>query len=133
MLLNGSGDEEIEFRYTDARGSAQRRRHAFEGILPNLERRYRETESAAVREELGKYRGTRPCPECGGTRLNAAARAVLRRRPQHRRDHATDRRPGRGSTSASCSSPAGAARWPRASCAKSATGCASWSTSASTT
>ena len=63
-VLNGSGDTEIEFRYTDARGRAAKRKHAFEGILPNLERRYRETESATVREELGKYRGTRRCPDC---------------------------------------------------------------------
>ena len=76
-LLQGSEGAEIEFRYTDSRGSAQRRRHAFEGIMPNLERRWRESESGAVREELGRYRGTHACPECRGTRLNAAARAVL--------------------------------------------------------
>jgi excinuclease ABC subunit A len=76
-LLYGSDGEEIEFRYQDTRGKLQRRRHAFEGIVPNLERRWRETESAAVREELGKYRGTRACPECGGARLNEAARSVL--------------------------------------------------------
>jgi excinuclease ABC subunit A len=76
-LLYGSEGEEIEFRYNDARGSAQRRRHAFEGIMPNLERRWRESDSGAVREELGRYRGTRPCPECSGTRLNQVARAVL--------------------------------------------------------
>ena len=76
-LLYGSEGEEVEFRYQDTRGKLQRRRHAFEGIVPNLERRWRETESAAVREELGKYRGTRACPECGGARLNEAARSVL--------------------------------------------------------
>ena len=76
-LLYGSEGVEIEFRYHDSRGSAQRRRHAFEGIMPNLERRWRESESSAVREELGRYRGTRPCPDCQGTRLNAVARAVL--------------------------------------------------------
>ncbi|MFM2288074.1 MAG: hypothetical protein RL684_1217 [Pseudomonadota bacterium] len=76
-LLYGSGGEELEFRYQDTRGKLQRRRHAFEGIVPNLERRWRETESAAVREELGKYRGSRHCPECGGARLNEAARSVL--------------------------------------------------------
>src|SRR5258706_7407723 len=76
-LLYGSEGAEIEFRYRDARGSAQRRRHAFEGIMPNLERRWRESESGAVREELGRYRGHRPCPDCGGTRLNLTARAVL--------------------------------------------------------
>jgi excinuclease ABC subunit A len=77
LLLDGSGDTEIEFHYQDARGARQRRRHSFEGILPNLERRYRETDSPAVREELGKFRGQRPCAECGGTRLNRVARAVL--------------------------------------------------------
>jgi excinuclease ABC subunit A len=76
-LLYGSDGEEIEFRYQDTRGKLQRRRHAFEGIVPNLERRWRETESSAVREELGKYRGSRACPECGGARLNEAARSVL--------------------------------------------------------
>jgi excinuclease ABC subunit A len=76
-LLYGSDGEEVEFRYQDTRGKLQRRRHAFEGIVPNLERRWRETESSAVREELGKYRGSRACPECGGARLNEAARSVL--------------------------------------------------------
>ncbi len=76
-LLYGSEGAEIEFRYHDSRGSAQRRRHAFEGIMPNLERRWRESHAGAVREELGRYRGTRPCPDCGGSRLNATARAVL--------------------------------------------------------
>jgi excinuclease ABC subunit A len=76
-LLHGSEGELIEFRYEDARGRATRQRHAFEGILPNLERRFRETESDAVREELARFRGLRPCADCGGARLNAAARAVL--------------------------------------------------------
>jgi excinuclease ABC subunit A len=77
VLLQGSGDESIEFRYFDGRGGTNRRRHPFEGILPNLERRYKETESMMVREELAKYLGTKPCPECGGTRLNRAARNVF--------------------------------------------------------
>jgi len=77
VLLWGSGDERIEFRYFDARGGSARRSHAWEGILPNLERRYRETESATVREELAKYRGTRACADCGGSRLNQAARNVF--------------------------------------------------------
>ncbi len=76
-LLYGSEGAEIEFRYNDARGSAQKRRHAFEGIMPNLERRWSESDSGAVREELGRYRGTRPCPTCRGTRLNEVARSVL--------------------------------------------------------
>src|SRR4029079_13980437 len=58
-LLYGSEGAEIEFRYYDARGSAQRRRHAFEGIMPNLERRWRESDSNVVREELSRYRGMR--------------------------------------------------------------------------
>ncbi len=77
VLLNGSSGETIEFRYTEGKGRTSRKRHAFEGILPNLERRYRETESATVREELSKYLGVRPCPDCGGTRLNRAARFVF--------------------------------------------------------
>ena len=77
ILLYGSGEESIEFRYFDGRGGTQRRRHPFEGILPNLERRYKETESHTVREELSKYIGSKPCPECSGTRLNRAARHVF--------------------------------------------------------
>jgi excinuclease ABC subunit A len=77
VLLNGSGEENIEFRYYDGRGGTTRRRHPFEGILPNLERRYRETDSMMVREELAKYLGSKPCPDCGGTRLNTAARHVF--------------------------------------------------------
>jgi excinuclease ABC subunit A len=76
-LLWGSGEEKIQFRYFDAKGAGTRRTHAWEGILPNLERRYRETESATVREELAKYRGTRACVDCGGSRLNQAARNVF--------------------------------------------------------
>jgi excinuclease ABC subunit A len=77
VLLNGSGEENVEFRYYDGRGGTTRRRHPFEGILPNLERRYRESDSVMVREELAKYLGSKPCPDCGGTRLNAAARHVF--------------------------------------------------------
>jgi excinuclease ABC subunit A len=76
VLLNGSGDEAIEFSYRHGSGKA-RKRHPFEGILPNLTRRYRETESAMVREELARYLGMRPCPQCHGTRLNAHARSVF--------------------------------------------------------
>jgi excinuclease ABC subunit A len=76
VLLNGSGDEVIEFSYREGSGRRSRKRHPFEGILPNLTRRYRETESPMVREELGRYLGVRPCPECQGTRLNRAARFV---------------------------------------------------------
>jgi excinuclease ABC subunit A len=77
VLLHGSGDERIEFRYFDARGGSAKRSHPWEGILPNLERRFRETESATVREELARYRGTRACADCGGSRLNLAARNVF--------------------------------------------------------
>jgi excinuclease ABC subunit A len=77
VLLYGSGDDVIEFRYTEGKSRTARKRHPFEGILPNLERRYKETESATVREELTKYLGTRACPDCGGTRLNRSARFVF--------------------------------------------------------
>ncbi len=77
MLMQGSGDTEVEFRYLDARGGTSRRKHCFEGILPNLDRRYRETDSMTVREELSKYLGTRQCPECDGARLGRAARHVF--------------------------------------------------------
>jgi excinuclease ABC subunit A len=77
VVLNGSGDELIEFRYTEAKGRTTRKKHKFEGIVPNLERRYRETESMTVREELSKYLGLQPCPECKGARLNRAARYVF--------------------------------------------------------
>jgi excinuclease ABC subunit A len=75
LVLNG-GDEEIEFRYYDAKGGTHKRKHRWEGILPNLDRRYKETESQSVREELAKYLSSRPCPDCEGTRLNRAARHV---------------------------------------------------------
>ncbi|HEY7964096.1 MAG TPA: excinuclease ABC subunit UvrA [Steroidobacteraceae bacterium] len=76
VLLNGSGGEAIEFSHKEP-GTRKRARHPFEGILPNLTRRYRETESPMVREELARYLGLRPCPECHGTRLNRAARYVF--------------------------------------------------------
>ncbi|MDH4167254.1 MAG: excinuclease ABC subunit UvrA [Gammaproteobacteria bacterium] len=76
-LLWGGGEEKIQFRYVDAKGVGTKRSHAWEGILPNLERRYRETESTTVREELAKYRGVRACADCGGSRLNQAARHVF--------------------------------------------------------
>ena len=77
LVLFGSDEEQIEFKYLDGKGGTVKRRHAFEGIVKNLERRYRETESATVREELAKYRSSRACPDCGGTRLNRAARNVF--------------------------------------------------------
>ena len=79
-ILHGSGDEEIRFSYTLESGASAGRKvtkkHAFEGILPNMERRYRETDSVAVREELARYRSMQPCPECHGTRLRSEARHV---------------------------------------------------------
>jgi excinuclease ABC subunit A len=75
VLLHGSGQETIAF--SEAPGGRSRKRHPFEGILPNLTRRYRETESPMVREELARYLGVRPCPDCQGTRLNRAARFVF--------------------------------------------------------
>jgi excinuclease ABC subunit A len=75
-VLYGSNGEVIPFSYSDERGRRITRRHAFEGILPNMERRYRETESLAVREELAKYRSDKPCPDCNGARLGRAARNV---------------------------------------------------------
>ena len=77
ILLFGSGKEKIEFVYKTSRGTRFRRTHRFEGIIPNLERRYRETESSRVREELAKYLSVQPCPECNGTRLNTGARNVF--------------------------------------------------------
>jgi excinuclease ABC subunit A len=76
-VLFGSGDELINFTYTSDSGSRHQRKHRFEGIVPNLERRYKETESAAVREELAKYISERSCTECHGARLNRAARNVF--------------------------------------------------------
>ena len=77
IVLYGSGDTRIEFSYIDGRGETATRKHTFEGIIPNMERRYRETESAAVREELAKYLNTQTCPDCDGSRLNRAARNVF--------------------------------------------------------
>src|SRR5689334_17560144 len=76
IVLHGSGDEKIAFRYPGEKGRTAVKEHAFEGILPNLERRYRETDSVAVKEELAKYLNTRACPECDGTRLRVEARHV---------------------------------------------------------
>ncbi len=76
IVLNGSGDEEITFTYFGERGT-QKRKHAFAGVIPNLEKRFRETDARIVREELSKYISQRDCPECHGQRLNRAARHVL--------------------------------------------------------
>ncbi|MFU4537337.1 excinuclease ABC subunit UvrA [Pseudomonas aeruginosa] len=76
VVLYGSGRENVDFRYLNDRGDIVKRSHPFEGILPYLERRYRETESATVREELAKFLSTQPCPDCHGTRLRREARHV---------------------------------------------------------
>ena len=76
IILYGSGKEEIPFRYLNERGKPALREHPFEGIVNNLERRYQETTSPAVREELAKYLNTCVCPECKGTRLRLEARNV---------------------------------------------------------
>ena len=75
-ILLGSGRERIDFSYVNDRGDTIHRRHTFEGVIPNMERRYRETESAAVRESLQKYLTVRSCPTCGGARLCEEARHV---------------------------------------------------------
>ncbi|MGD2118615.1 MAG: excinuclease ABC subunit UvrA [Chromatiales bacterium] len=76
-LLYGSGGEAIEFSYFNDRGRSVKKSHPFEGILHNMQRRYRETESNAVREELTRYISSQHCPDCNGTRLNTAARHVF--------------------------------------------------------
>lgn len=77
LVLQGSGKEEIDFTYVGQKGQIFKRTHAFEGVLNNLKRRYRETDSNSVRDELSKYLASRPCPDCGGTRLNEQARNVF--------------------------------------------------------
>ena len=77
VILCGSGKEKIEFFYENTRGMQIKRSHRFEGVLPNLERRYHETESSAVREELQKFLNSQACPDCKGTRLNRSARHVF--------------------------------------------------------
>jgi len=77
IALYGSGKEKIEFFYANSRGMEIKQKHRFEGVLPNLDRRYKETESNAVREELTRYLNSQPCPDCNGTRLNRSARNVF--------------------------------------------------------
>ena len=77
IVLFGSDKEKIEFRYLNDRGDVRTRAQVFEGIIPNLERRYRDTESSTVREELAKLLSTQTCPDCAGTRLNTNARHVF--------------------------------------------------------
>ncbi|NNC78335.1 MAG: excinuclease ABC subunit UvrA [Woeseiaceae bacterium] len=77
IVLFGSGTEKINFHYANSRGMQIKKLHRFEGVIPNLDRRYRETESGAVREELTRFLNSQDCPDCGGTRLNRAARNVF--------------------------------------------------------
>jgi len=77
VILNGSGYETIEFTYFSDSGRSVAKNHPFEGILNNMKRRFRETESNAVRDELSRYISSQPCPDCGGTRLNSGARNVF--------------------------------------------------------
>ena len=80
VVLHGSGDEEIKFSYIMDSGASQgkkvNKKHTFEGVITNFERRYRETDSSVVRDELGRYRSVQPCPDCHGTRLRVEARHV---------------------------------------------------------
>ena len=104
VLLHGSGSEEIEFIYQaegagkdgKAKTRSVKRKHPFEGILPNLERRFRETDSTAVREDLARYQAVKPCAACGGARLRREARHVFlqhadgeRGKPIYEVEHAT--------------------------------------------
>ncbi len=77
VILHGSGGEVIEFVFTNERGDRRVQKHPFEGILPNMKRRYRETDSNVVREELARYLSDSACQACGGHRLNKAARHVF--------------------------------------------------------
>ncbi len=81
VLLYGSGSEEIKFNYTmesgNFAGKKLTKKHPFEGIIPNMTRRYRETDSAMVREDLARFRNLQPCPDCGGSRLRPEARNVF--------------------------------------------------------
>ncbi|MBF8269956.1 MAG: excinuclease ABC subunit A [Gammaproteobacteria bacterium] len=77
VILFGSGEVAIEFEYLNPNRSYKKRKHPFEGVIPNMQRRYRETDSIMVREELARYQGHKPCPGCNGARLNRAARHVF--------------------------------------------------------
>ena len=77
IILYGSNQEKIEFFYANSRGMEIKQKHRFEGVIPNMERRYKETESNAVREELTRYLNSQQCPDCSGTRLNESARNIF--------------------------------------------------------
>ncbi|MFL0804707.1 MAG: excinuclease ABC subunit UvrA [Agarilytica sp.] len=77
IILQGSGEEVVDFSYVNDRGDSYQRSHTFEGVIPNMQRRFRETESSSVREELTKFLSTMNCPECDGARLRSEARHVF--------------------------------------------------------
>ena len=77
IILYGSGEEKIEFSYSSSKDLRWRTKHSFEGVIPNLDRRYKETDSNAVREELSRFLNSQQCPDCNGTRLNKSARNVF--------------------------------------------------------
>ena len=77
IILYGSGDEAIQFEYLNERRGTVKRKHPFEGVIPNMERRYRDTDSSMVREELAKFQNNKPCHVCNGSRLNEGARNVF--------------------------------------------------------
>lgn len=132
VVLNGSGTQNVDFKYLNDRGDIVKRSHPFEGIVPNLERRYRETESATVREELAKFLSTQPCPDCRGTRLRRESRHVwVGRKPCRRSPACPSATPP--ITSPPSSSPGAVARSPTRSSRKFASACSSWSMSGSTT
>ncbi len=76
-ILQGSGKDKIDFVYINERGDKMTRSHSFEGVIPNLQRRYHETESDSVRDDLSQYISVQSCPECDGSRLNRSARNVF--------------------------------------------------------
>ena len=77
VILYGSGNQEIEFEYLHSKRGIVTRTHTFEGVIPNMQRRYLETDSVMIREELNRYQSSQPCPSCTGQRLNEAARNVF--------------------------------------------------------
>lgn len=132
VLLYGSDKDLVPFQYMNERGKLVLKEHAFEGIIPNLERRYKETDSLAVREELAKYISNTTCPTCEGTRLRQEARHVkVGSKTLHEISHLPRPRPG--TISRPSSSPATRPRWRRRSSRKSPPACSSSSTWAWTT
>ena len=133
-ILYGTGEEEVEFVYEDGVRNYKNAK-PFEGVIGNIERRFRETESDWVREELSRYQGAHPCDACGGYRLKPQALAV-KIGGKHIGEvtrHVDPRRQRLVRRAAEDASPRSRTRSPPASSRRSASGCSSWSTSASTT